>query len=148
MDLAMTTTNEANELTAQLWRQRELLELLLFKYEEERLLSAAGKSRWSAHAAREVDVVIERLSACSLSTAVAISGLGEAWGLPRGSLLRDLAENAPSPMWQDIFSEHLEAMVGLICEIRDLRAETAPTYGATGAADHTEQSARLIDTML
>ena len=33
-----------SELSTELWRQRELLEQLLFKFEEERLLLIAGKS--------------------------------------------------------------------------------------------------------
>jgi len=44
----------ASELSAQLWKERELLELLLFKLEEEQLLLIAGKSRWISHATREV----------------------------------------------------------------------------------------------
>ena len=142
------TTNEANELTAQLWRQRELLEMLLFKYEEERLLRTAGMTRWLAHANREIEVVTGRLGKSSLSTAVAISGLGESWGLPRGALLRDLAEGAPSAMWAEIFTDHLRAMVEVITEIREVRAQTSATYRANGEVDHTEQSARLIDTVL
>lgn len=142
------TTNEANELTAQLWRQRELLEMLLFKYEEERLLRTAGMTRWLAHASREIEVVTGRLGKSSLSTAVAISSLGESWGLPRGALLRDLAEGAPSAMWAEIFTDHLRALVEVITEIREVRAQTNATYRANGEIDHTEQSARLIDTVL
>lgn len=142
------TTHDANELTAQLWRQRELLEMLLFKYEEERLLRTAGMTRWLAHAAREIDVVTGRLGKASLSTAVAISSLGESWGLPRGALLRDLAEGAPNPMWAEIFTDHLRALVDVITEIREVRAQTNATYRANGGVDHTEQTARLIDTVL
>lgn len=142
------TTTDANELSTQLWRQRELLEMLLFKYEEEQLLRTAGITRWSHHAAREVEAVIERLTACSLSTAVAISAVGTEWGLPSGALLRDLAEGAPSAMWKEIFTEHLEALVDLICEIRDMRSAEAQTYRPDGSVDHTSQTARLIDTEL
>ena len=35
-----------NDLSAVLWRERELLELLTFKLEEEQLLLTAGRSRW------------------------------------------------------------------------------------------------------
>jgi hypothetical protein len=147
MELLMTT-NEANELTAQLWRQRELLEMLLFKYEEERLLRTAGMTRWLPHAAREIEVVTGRLGTTSLATAVAISSLGDSWGLPPGALLRDLAEGAPNPMWAEIFSDHLNALVEVIAEIREVRAQTSGTYLANGDVDHTEQTARLIDTVL
>ena len=39
-----------------LWRERELLELLLFKLEEEQLVLASGRGRWLAHATHEVEV--------------------------------------------------------------------------------------------
>ena len=142
------TNTEANELSAQLWRQRELVELLLFKYEEERLLRAAGLERWSTHADRETQIVIERLAACSLSTAVAISGVATAWGLRSDALLRDLAEAAPSGMWREILTDHLDALVGLISEIRDLRSDPSGTYRPDGSLDHTAQTARLIDAVL
>ena len=43
----------ANDLSNLLWRERELLELLVFKLEEEQLLLTAGKSRWLPQATRE-----------------------------------------------------------------------------------------------
>ena len=142
------STTEANELTAQLWRQRELLEMLLFKYEEERLLRAAGMTRWYAAATRELEAVIDRLATTNLSTGVAISGVASAWGLPADVLLRDLAEDAPSVMWREILAEHLNALVTLISEIRELRARADGTYRADGTADHINQAARLLDTVL
>lgn len=146
--MSATDANEANELSAQLWRQRELLEMLLFKYEEDRLLKTAGLARWYAASARELDAVIDRLAQTNLATAVAISGLGSTWGLPSGALLRELADAAPSVMWREILSEHHEALVGLISEIRDVRAQSAGTYRADGSSDHTDQAARLLDAML
>ena len=56
-----------NELSAVLWRERELLELLTFKLEEEQLLLTAGKSRWIEHATREVEQVLERLRSADSS---------------------------------------------------------------------------------
>ncbi len=122
--------------------------MLLFKYEEERLLSSAGMDRWLVHAERETQIVIDRLAACSLSTAVALSGAAAAWGLPADALLRDLAEGAPSGMWRDILTEHLDALVDVISEIRDLRSEGSGTYRSDGSLDHTATTARLIDAML
>ena len=107
----------ANELSAQLWRQRELLELLLFKYEEERLLLAAGKTRWIPQATREIEKVVERLKEASLSLSVALVDVAKVWQLPDGALLRDVVNAAPELMWRDIFNEHLNALIGLITEI-------------------------------
>jgi len=50
-----------SEVSSILWRERQLLELLLFKLEEEQLLLAAGRTRWLPHATREVDRVLAQL---------------------------------------------------------------------------------------
>ena len=49
------------DLSARLWHERELLDLLTFKLEEEQLLLTAGRTRWISHATREVEQVLERL---------------------------------------------------------------------------------------
>ena len=49
------------EVSTVLWTERELLELLLFKLEEEQLVLASGRTRWLAHATREVEMVIEQI---------------------------------------------------------------------------------------
>ena len=49
------------DLASILWREREMLELLLFKLEEEQLVLAGGRTRWLAHATREVEVVLEEI---------------------------------------------------------------------------------------
>ena len=72
----------ANELSNELWRQRELLELLLYKFEVEQLLLASGKARWVPHATREAEVVIERLRTATLSMSVSASALAIEWNLP------------------------------------------------------------------
>ncbi len=73
----------ANELSMQLWRERELLEMLLFKLDEQQLLLAAGRSHWIQFAAREIDQVLDRLRAASLARAVEVAGVAEEWGLLR-----------------------------------------------------------------
>ena len=49
-----------------LWRERNLLELLAFKLEAERLLARAGRTRWLAKADHEVEMVIDELKAVEL----------------------------------------------------------------------------------
>src|SRR5688500_16797740 len=68
-------------LSAILWRERELLEMLLFKLEEEQLLLTAGTTRWLTFATREVEQVLERLRQTGLERAVAVSSLAVAWGI-------------------------------------------------------------------
>jgi hypothetical protein len=51
-------------------------------------------------------------------------------------------------MWREILTDHLEALVGLISEIRDLRSDPSGIYRPDGSLDHTAQTARLIDAVL
>lgn len=109
------------ELTALLWRERELLDLLVFKLEEEHLILASGKTRWLEHATREVSHVVERLRATSLErTAVAVH-VALRWELPEDAGLLDLADGAPAGPWQEILVDHHRAMMVAVEQVRGLR---------------------------
>ncbi|HEV7813109.1 MAG TPA: flagellar export chaperone FlgN [Leifsonia sp.] len=159
----------ASELSAQLWKERELLELLLFKLEEEQLLLTAGKSRWISHATREVEQVMERMRTVGLARTVEVATLAEEWGISPDSSLRGLAAAAPDGIWADIFASHLTAMTeltGQIAEVRDtnerlLREAARSTqetlnglagggdpgiYGASGENRPGASGARFFDT--
>lgn len=112
----------AHELSALLWKERELLELLVFKLEEEQLLLTAGKSRWLQHATREVEQVMERLRSAGFGRAVEITELAKEWKTESDDpTLRDLVSHAPDGPWGEIFAAHLKAMTELTTEIKELR---------------------------
>ncbi|MET1042655.1 MAG: flagellar export chaperone FlgN [Microbacteriaceae bacterium] len=159
----------AQDLSALLWRERELLELLLFKLDEEQLLLTAGKSRWLPHATREVEQVLERLREAGLGRTVAVSSLAREWAVGDDATLRELVAHAPAGPWSDIFTAHLQAMTELTSQIKHLRdvneqflraasrstqetlaqlATEAGTYGASGLSDSDASSARLVDKTL
>lgn len=159
----------ATELSALLWRERELLELLIFKLEEEQLLLTAGKSRWIQHATREVEQVMNLLRESALGRTVAVAALAMEWGTAEDASLRDLVDNAPAGPWSEIFMAHLAAMSDLTAQIRELRdvnlqflrsaargvQETlatidmnAATYDATGSTDSSSPGARFFDQKL
>src|SRR5215213_2294146 len=98
------------DLSSVLWRSRELLELLLFKLEEEQLLLASGRTRWLAHATREVENVLEELKHAELARAVEVARVAQEIGIPSESSLRELAEAAPAP-WDEILNDHREAFL-------------------------------------
>ncbi len=158
-----------NELSAVLWRERELLELLLFKLEEEQLLLTAGKSRWVGHASREIEQVMVRLRDIALARSVEVTTVGTEWECAEDATLREIIAAAPAGPWQDIFTAHLTAMTELTVQIRDLRdvneqflrtavrsvQETlagveavSGTYDANGAAQHAQASSMLFDEKL
>ena len=159
----------ANELSALLWRERELLELLLFKLEEEQLLLTAGRSRWIQHATREVEQVMERLRAAGLARSVEVAALALEWSTTEDASLRDLVAGAPDGPWSDIFSAHLHAMTTVTAEIKRVRdandqflrealrstqetlatpGSSSGTYDSTGASDAVSAGGRLFDTSL
>jgi hypothetical protein len=111
----------ANELSACLWRERELLDLLAFKLEEEQLLLTTGKSRWLQYATREVEQVMERLRAAGLARSVEAAAVADEWGAPQNATLRELVDTAPDGPWADIFTAHLAALTEYTEQIRDLR---------------------------
>ncbi len=112
-----------------LWRERQLLELLVFKLEEEQLVLAAGRTRWLAHATREVETVLGEIKRIELERAMAVADAG-ARARPLGPpTLRELAELAPTP-WDGIFAEHRRALLTLAQEIDSSRSRTATSCSA------------------
>jgi hypothetical protein len=155
-----------NDVSNILWRERRLLELLVFKLDEEQLVLAAGRTRWLSHATREVDNVLEEIKKVELDRAVEVEAVAQELGLSSAPTLRELAELTPSP-WNGIFEEHRRALLETAQEIdsvaranRDLlsrgqqaarealatigHVETA-SYTAKGSAAAGSVGLRLID---
>lgn len=113
---------DLDELSNILWKERQLLELLLFKLEEEQLILAAGASRWLAHATNEVEVVLEELRTWEVLRATTVQSLSRRLGfgdtLPR---LTELAERTPPP-WDRIFRDHRAAFLSLAAEVNAVAA--------------------------
>ena len=107
------------DVSAILWRERHLLELLLFKLDEEQLVLAAGRTRWLPRATREVEMVLEEIRQTELERAVEVSRVAAELGLPAGASLRQLADSAPAP-WQGMLVEHRQAFLSLTDEITAL----------------------------
>jgi hypothetical protein len=134
----------AQELSTLLWRERELLELLLFKLDEEQLLLTAGKSRWLPYATREVEQVLDRLRVSGVERSVAVSELAAEWRAVDGTLSA-LIDAAPSDAWRETFGAHQRALTELtarIAEVRDanmqfLRAATQSTQETLASLDLT-----------
>jgi hypothetical protein len=126
-----------NDLSSLLWRERELLEMLVFKLEEEQLLLTAGRSKWLHHATREVEQVLGHLRTAGIERTVEASSVAVAWGLPEDATLRQLAEGADEA-WRDVLLSHLTALTALTSQIADLR-DTNLTYlrAATRATQET-----------
>ena len=106
-------------LSTLLWREQELLDLLLFKAEEKQYLIVTGKSRWLARIAHEIEVVLEQLRTLELERAAATEQIAGRLGLDANPSLRQLADSAPAP-WDDLYAKHHEALLVLVTELRGL----------------------------
>ena len=107
------------DLSAVLWRTRELLELLLFKLEEEQLLLAASRSRWLPHAAREVELVLDQIRITEVIRAIHAQSAAQFLGLPADASLAQLADVAASP-WSELLHDHRKAFMALTAEVTAL----------------------------
>ena len=108
-----------SEVSNILWRERQLLELLVFKLEEEQLVLASGRTRWLSHATREVETILGEIKRVELERAMAVAGAVGELGLSDTPSLRELAAIAPTP-WDGIFVEHRRALLTLAQEIESI----------------------------
>jgi hypothetical protein len=156
-------------LSTLLWREQELLDLLLFKAEEKQYLILTGKTRWLTRVAHEIEVVLDQLRLLEVERAAACEQISAGLGLDANPSLRQLAEAAPAP-WKDLYAKHHEALLGLVTELRSLsdanreliegglqaiestllsvRLPSAGTYGATGRAQNAASRAVTLDGAL
>ena len=108
-----------SELSEVLWREREALELVLFKLEEQRLLLCEGMSQWLGHASREVDAVLDRVIEMELGRAVACAAAADELGIVDDARLCVLAAAAPAP-WPSVLERHTSALRRLADQILEL----------------------------
>lgn len=102
-----------------LWRERELLDTLLYRLELEQLVLASGRARWLMRAAREVEDVLETLRETEVLRAVAADEAAARLGLESNPSLRALAESVEDP-WRTILVDHRDAFAALTREITEL----------------------------
>jgi hypothetical protein len=156
------------KLSLILWRERELLELLAYKLELERLVLASGRSRWLSHANREVEEVLLTLRETEVLRAIAADEAASEIGLEANPSLSALAQAADEP-WRTILLEHREAFLVITREIAELSDAnkglitagyrsahetllairgTADGYTHDGAAVTSAPARRLVDRSL
>lgn len=104
------------EVSNVLWREREQLEMLLYKLDVEQLVLSGGRTRWLAHATREVEFVLDQVRQSELLRAVEVDAYAADVGLPPSPSLHDLALVSPEP-WRELLEAHRDALVELTTQI-------------------------------
>ena len=157
------------KLSQILWRERELLDTLLFKLEVEQLVLASGRTRWLVRAAREVENVLETIRETEILRSVAADEAAASIGLGYNPSLRALAAAVDEP-WHSILLDHHDAFTAATNEVvaladanrelittgyRSARetlmslGDSTEAYGADGAAvTVTESRRRIVDWSL
>jgi len=156
------------KLTWVLWRERELLETLLYRLDVEALVMSSGRTRWLNNASRDVDEAVEVLREVELLRAVAADEAAEAAGLSPNASLSELIAVADEP-WVGILTEHRDSFMALVEEIArvaqsnralivsGLRAtqdtllgidRSASTYTAAGSVDRGQSRSTVVDWSL
>lgn len=151
-----------------LWRERDLLEALLFKLEMEQLVLATGHTRWLARTAQEVESILEVLRETEMLRSVAADVAASSIGLTSNPSLRALAEAVEEP-WQSILLDHRDAFetvsreisaiadvnrallaTGLRSARETLLSLDQETYGYTpqGAVVTSQPAPRIVDWSL
>jgi len=109
------------DLSSVLWRERELLETLLFKLEVEQLVLATGRTRWLAPAAREIEEVLDAVRETELLRSLTADAVALELGLDPNPSLRDIADACDEP-WRSIWLDHRETFTAVSAEITEMAA--------------------------
>lgn len=126
-----------HELSAVLWRERELLDVLLYKLDVERLLLATDRRRWLGRAAHEIEFLTARLKEVGLARAVESAEVAEELGLSSEATLQELVAAVGDEVWRDILTAHLAALrevTGEIAALRDANEQLLKQAERAGAA--------------
>ena len=156
----------ADELSAHLLREREMLELLVFKLDVQQMILATGRTRWIGQTTTEIERVVAAMPALAMTRDTLVVAVADEWGVPDATTLRELIDASPTEAWREVFTGHFAAMLELADEIREmkkvneLRLRTAlrvtqetiaglgvPTgeYDPSGGVVH-DRGARFLDT--
>lgn len=130
---SVDTGDAFSAVTALLWREREVLERLLFKLVEQQLILTSGNTRWLNHADAEVRDAVASLQDHEIVRAAEVDALVRRHGLPADATLRQLAETAPEP-WPMVLLDHREALRALTLEIDSVATENKRTLQAGESA--------------
>jgi hypothetical protein len=125
------------KLSLILWRERELMELLSYKREVERLVLASGRTRWLANAIREIDDVLATIRATEVLRAMAADEAAADLGLAPNPSLAMLVAAAPDP-WRALLLEHRDAFV-----VARIEREAAAQQAARAATSRVLQPSLL-----
>ncbi|MGH8860093.1 MAG: flagellar export chaperone FlgN [Jatrophihabitantaceae bacterium] len=103
-------------IAALLWRERDVLEGMLFALVEQQLVLTGGAPRWLVRADAAVQAAARSVQDLEVLRAAEVEMLAHQHGLPAEVSLRELAEAAAEP-WSTVLDDHRQALAALTTEI-------------------------------
>ena len=153
----MNGVGRMDELSALLWRERDLLEILFYKLEVEQLLLVSGKTRWLNRVTDEIEETTEKIRGVGLARSVEVAGVADTIGAPENASLADLIVAASDSPWGEILRAHRVAYLELTSSISHLKdaneqllraasRATQETLATMSAATHTYDARGFAST--
>jgi hypothetical protein len=109
-------TKELSEFCGVLWREREIVERVLFKVIGQQLVLKSGQLRWLVSANAEIELAVNDLRVIEVIRCAEADRLADHLNVSPGATLAELAEAAPEP-WGSILAEHRDGLRDLSVEI-------------------------------
>lgn len=108
----------AADLNSVLWRERELLDRLLFFLETEQLMLADGRTHWLAHTSSEIERTTASLREIEVLRAMEADQVAAELGVGTDASLSALAGAADEP-WRTILDDQREALLSVTAQITE-----------------------------
>lgn len=122
------------ELSNVLWRQRQLLDQLLFRLTVEQMLLSDCHVRWLNRATNAVEDVLDALRESDVVRSMVLIEVAEELELGPAATLLEVSVAAGGP-WTGIFEDHRRAFLEMTDEVRSLVAANQLWLGhRSGAA--------------
>lgn len=139
MTVATLSTEQAaslDELSRVLWTQRELIDVLQYRLEVQRLMLIASRPDRLSMALSEVESAMAAIREVETARDAIVRRCAEFLGLAPNATITQLRNAAPEP-WHTLLAEHQEALLAQVAETERLAA-TNRELSARGVADMRE----------
>lgn len=120
-------------LSSVLWREREILETLLYRLEIQQMLLMSGRTQWLVRASGEVEAVLETVGRAELQRAVEFDRVAQELGLEPNPSLSELAAASAEP-WQEMLNDHYRAFMDVATRIQTVTSSNREMAAAAQSA--------------
>jgi hypothetical protein len=107
------------KLSAILWEERQLLELLIFKLEEESLVVDSGRHHWLGRATSEIQFVLSNIESAEIRREELTKIVAGELALGQSPALGEIVDCCSEP-WATTFYDHRKALKTLIERVLEI----------------------------